>query len=76
MGRAARVELCMCGGSLLLTLGPLTLRLDYLAAEDVAATLLEALSRVSPDRAPPIETPDETDAEPPVPAEVPDKKRN
>jgi hypothetical protein len=76
MGRAARVELCPCGDSLVLTVGPLSIRLDHQAAEDVAATLLEALSRVDPRRVPTIDLSDDTETGIPIPPEVPDKKRN
>jgi hypothetical protein len=48
LGRVTRVELCQCQDSLVLTVGPVSLRLDMLAAEDVAATLGHALSLLIP----------------------------
>jgi hypothetical protein len=50
-GRVAQVELCQCHDSLLLTVGPVSLRLDFLAAEDVAVTLGQALSLLPPQAA-------------------------
>jgi hypothetical protein len=41
---AARAEVCGCGGSVVLFLGALSLRLDLAAAEDVVAALNRALS--------------------------------
>ena len=48
LGRVTRVELCQCQDSLLLMVGPVSLRLDFLAAEDVAVTLGHALSLLTP----------------------------
>lgn len=47
VGKVARVEICGCGGSLVLSLGALSLRLDFEAAADVAATLDVALARAA-----------------------------
>lgn len=53
VGRVARAELCSCHSSVVLTLGSLSLRLDFDAASDIAATLREILARVDPAAAPP-----------------------
>jgi hypothetical protein len=44
LGKVARVELCGCGGTVILSLGAVSLRLDLATAADVAATLDFALS--------------------------------
>jgi hypothetical protein len=44
VGKVARVEICGCGGSLVLALGCLSLRLNRETAADLAATLELALS--------------------------------
>lgn len=51
LGRVTRVELCQCQDSLLLMVGPVSLRLDFRAAEDVAMTLSHALSLLTPNGA-------------------------
>jgi hypothetical protein len=43
-GKVTQVELCACGNGLTLMIGPVSLRLDPAAAEDVKATLAVALS--------------------------------
>lgn len=44
VGKVARAEICPCGGSVVLSLGSLSRRLDGETAEDVAETLLQALA--------------------------------
>ena len=44
VGKVARAEICGCGGSVVLSLGSLSIRLDGETAEDVAETLLQALA--------------------------------
>jgi hypothetical protein len=44
IGNVARVEACACGGAMVLTLGPVSLRLDQAAACDVIATLDQMLA--------------------------------
>lgn len=48
MGRVARAELCQCQNSVVLTLGALSLRLDFEAAHDVAMTLRQVLLNLEP----------------------------
>jgi hypothetical protein len=48
VGRVARAELCQCQGSVVLTLGALSLRLDFEAAHDIAATLRQVLRSLEP----------------------------
>jgi hypothetical protein len=43
VGQVARVELCPCAHSLVLSVGALSLRLELSAAEDVARTIANAL---------------------------------
>ena len=43
VGLMARVEPCPCGSSVILTVGPVSLRLDMAAANDVVTTLGQAL---------------------------------
>ncbi len=43
VGQMARVEPCPCGNSVILTVGPVSLRLDMAAANDVVTTLGQAL---------------------------------
>ncbi|HXJ23121.1 MAG TPA: hypothetical protein VMT03_23080 [Polyangia bacterium] len=43
IGNVARAEACPCGGAMVLTLGPVSLRLDRAAASDVIATLEQML---------------------------------
>jgi hypothetical protein len=44
LGKMTRAELCPCAGSLVLSVGCVSLRLEPAAAEDLAATLMQALS--------------------------------
>jgi hypothetical protein len=48
VGRVSRAELCPCQNSIVLTLGALSLRLDFDAADDIAATLRQVLSALIP----------------------------
>jgi hypothetical protein len=45
VGKVTRVEICGCGGSVVLSLGAVSLKLDLETAADVIATLECALSR-------------------------------
>ena len=59
MGTVSRVELCPCAGSLVLSLGALSLRLDFSAAQDLAATMTRAVALLVP------RPPDTADGNPP-----------
>lgn len=48
VGRVARAELCPCQNSVVLTLGSLSLRLDFDAAYDIATTLRQLLATLEP----------------------------
>jgi hypothetical protein len=48
VGRVARAELCQCQNSVVLTLGALSLRLDFEAAHDIAMTLRQVLMSLEP----------------------------
>jgi hypothetical protein len=48
VGRVARAELCPCGNSVVLSVGALSLRLEFSAASDVAQTLQRFLAGVEP----------------------------
>jgi hypothetical protein len=52
VGQMARVEPCPCGNSVILTVGPVSLRLDMAAANDVIATLGQALRSIESDPPP------------------------
>ncbi len=43
VGKVARVEVCPCARSVVLSVGAMSLRLELGAAEDVAMTLIQAL---------------------------------
>ena len=53
VGQMARVEPCPCGSALILTVGPVSLRLDMAVANDVLATLGQALWSIETDLPPP-----------------------
>ncbi len=57
-GRSFRVEVCGCG-MLHVTLGPVTLRLERQACEDLRATLDEAMCRLKLTGAMEVATPEE-----------------
>ena len=44
LGQMARAEMCGCGGSVVLSVGAVTLRLDLPLVEDVVATLRQMLA--------------------------------
>ena len=46
VGRVARVEVCPCARSVVLSVGAMSLRLELEAAEDVAMTLIQALGLI------------------------------
>ena len=47
MGRVARVELCSCRESMVLSLGGVAMQMDLDTAEDVVITLEQALAMIS-----------------------------
>jgi hypothetical protein len=49
VGTVSRVELCPCAGSVVLSLGALSLRLDFAVAEDLAATMTRAMALLRPE---------------------------
>lgn len=57
VGRMARVEPCPCGNAVILTVGPVSLRLDVAAANDVVTTLGHAV-RIREIAPPPDDGPD------------------